>query len=138
MKRIEKVILWNNPWFMGGFEKELAYQGGGVWAVEGYEWTISNGGSIDSRYNFQAFFADGTKERWSHWEDDCRGSKTPDADPNFFNVYRFTSSIDGCDNWGHTWKVNEDAREGEHKRATFRLHMNRTDRGYFYHERQFE
>ena len=137
MKQIEKVELWNRPWFGSTALKEMNYDGNGVWSVENYAWKISDGDRFDSRYYFVATYADGTKERWAFWDDDCRNNANPDGDAKFFNVYRFDDA-NWTDAWKHAYKTRENIKEGANSLATFRLHMNNTDKADYYHERQFK
>ena len=136
MKRIEKVEFWNHPWFGSASQVEMTYKGNGVWEIVDYAWVVTNGSATDTRYYFLATYDDGSVERWSFWDDDCRNNGTPEADPKFYNIYRFThSSL--TDEWAHTWKTRENINEGADKLATFRVHMNNTDNTDYYHERSF-
>ena len=136
MKRIETVEFWNHPWFGGASQEEMDYVGNGVWEIVDYDWVVTNGSATDTRYYFLATYDDGSVERWSFWDDDCRNNATPEADPKFYNIYRFThSSL--TDEWAHTWKTRENINEGADKLATFRVHMNNTDNTDYYHERSF-
>ena len=137
MKRIETVEFWNHPWFGGASQEEMDYVGNGVWEIVDYAWVVTNGSATDTRYYFLATYDDGSVERWSFWDDDCRNNATPEADPKFYNIYRFThSSL--TDEWAHTWKTRENINEGADKLATFRVHMNNTDKADYYHERSFK
>ena len=137
MKRIEKVEFWNHPWFGSASQEEMTYAGNGVWEIVDYAWVVTNGSATDTRYYFLATYDDGSVERWSFWDDDCRNNATPEADPKFYNIYRFThSSL--TDEWAHTWKTRENINEGADKLATFRVHMNNTDKADYYHERSFK
>lgn len=134
MKRIEKVEFWNHPWFGSASQVEMTYAGNGVWEIVDFAWVVTNGGSNDTRYYFIATYEDESVERWSFWDDDCRNNATPEADPKFYNIYRFTHGTLG--EWDHTWKTKED-KEGIDQLATFRVHMNNTDNTDYYHERSF-
>lgn len=134
MKRIEKVEFWNHPWFGSASQVEMTYAGNGVWEIVDFSWVVTNGGSNDTRYYFIATYEDESVERWSFWDDDCRNNATPEADPKFYNIYRFTHGTLG--EWDHTWKTKED-KEGIDQLATFRVHMNNTDNTDYYHERSF-
>lgn len=134
MKRIEKVEFWNRPWFGAASQEEMDYMGNGVWEIVDFAWVVTNGSSTDTRYYFIATYDDGSVERWSFWDDDCRNNATPEADPKFYNIYRFTHSSIG--EWDHTWKSKNDS-EGADQLATFRVHMNNTDKADYYHERSF-
>ena len=136
MKKIEKVVLCNKTWFMGTAEKEIAYEGNGVWGIADYAWPVNNDSNFDSRHYFITTYADGSKERWSHWEDDCRGSSNPDADPRFFTVYRLQH--DKIGEWDHAWKTRENIGEGRNQLATLRVRMNRSDNAEFRLERSFK
>ena len=137
MKRIETVEFWNHPWFGGASQEEMDYVGNGVWEIVDYAWVVTNNKDTDTRYYFLATYDDGSVERWSFWDDDCRNNATPEADPKFYNIYRFThSSL--TDEWAHTWKTRENINEGADKLATFRVHMNNTDKADYYHERSFK
>ena len=136
MKRIETVEFWNHPHFGAAYQEEMDYVGNGVWEIVDYAWVVTNGSATDTRYYFLATYDDGSVERWSFWDDDCRNNATPEADPKFYNIYRFThSSL--TDEWAHTWKTRENINEGADKLATFRVHMNNTDNTDYYHERSF-
>lgn len=134
MKRIEKVEFWNHPWFGSASQVEMTYAGNGVWEIVDFAWVVTNGGSNDTRYYFIATYEDESVERWSFWDDDCRNNATPEADPKFYNIYRFTHGT--LEEWDHTWKTKED-KEGIDQLATFRVHMNNTDNTDYYHERSF-
>ena len=137
MKRIETVEFWNHPHFGAAYQEEMDYVGNGVWEIVDYAWVVTNGSATDTRYYFLATYDDGSVERWSFWDDDCRNNATPEADPKFYNIYRFThSSL--TDEWAHTWKTRENINEGADKLATFRVHMNNTDKADYYHERSFK
>ena len=137
MKRIETVEFWNHPHFGAAYQEEMDYVGNGVWEIVDYAWVVTNGSATDTRYYFLATYDDGSVERWSFWDDDCRNNGTPEADPKFYNIYRFThSSL--TDEWAHTWKTRENINEGADKLATFRVHMNNTDKADYYHERSFK
>lgn len=141
IKEIEKVEVWTSPWWDGNLTalEPLKYDGNGVWSVTDYAWVIGvvAEGRIDSRYHFVCTYTDGSQERWSHIEDDCRSANNPDSKANFYNVYRFTKSISGVDEWGHSWKTREDLKEGLGKKVTFHVYMNNTKNGYFIHDRSF-
>ncbi|HIY69534.1 MAG TPA: SusE domain-containing protein [Candidatus Alistipes intestinigallinarum] len=134
MKRIEKVEFWNHPYFEAASQEEMTYTGNGVWELVDFAWVVTNGSSTDTRYYFIATYEDGSVERWSFWADDCRNNDKPDEDPKFYNIYRFTHG--SLDEWDHTWKSKND-REGADQLATFRVHMNNTDKADYYHERSF-
>ncbi len=135
MKRIEKVEFWNHPWFGAASQEEMTYTGNGVWELVDFAWVITDDGQrTDSRYYFIATYEDESAERWSFWDDDCRNNDKPDEDPKFYNIYRFTHS--SLDEWDHTWKSKND-KEGINQLATFRVHMNNTDKADYYHERSF-
>ncbi len=137
MKRIETVEFWNHPWFGDASKEEMDYVGNGVWEIVDYAWVVTNNKDTDTRYYFLATYDDGSVERWSFWDDDCRNNATPEADPKFYNIYRFThSSL--TDEWAHTWKTRENIKEGAGQLATFRVHMNNTDKADYYHERSFK
>ena len=136
MKRIETVEFWNHPHFGAASQEEMDYVGNGVWEIVDYAWVVTNGSATDTRYYFLATYDDGSVERWSFWDDDCRNNATPEADPKFYNIYRFTNSS-LTDEWAHTWKTRENINEGADKLATFRVHMNNTDKADYYHERSF-
>lgn len=141
IKEIQKVEVWTSPWWDGSLSalEPLNYDGNGVWSVTDYAWVIGvvAEGRIDSRYHFICTYADGSKERWSHIEDDCRSSDNPDSNANFYNVYRFKSTISGVDDWGHSWKTRENIKEGLGKNVTFHVYMNNTQDSYFIHDRSF-
>lgn len=134
MTRIAKVEFWNHPWFGETSLQEMTYTGNGVWELRDFAWVISDDGSrTDTRYHFVATYDDGSVERWSFWDDDCRNNANPEGDPKFYNIYRFT---DLEDEWAHSWKSKDD-REGLNQLATFRIHMNNTEKADYYHERSF-
>ena len=83
--------------------------------------------------SFNVEYADGSVERWAFWDDDCRNNATPEADPKFFNVYRF---VNLSDEWAHSWKSKNDS-EGVGMLATFRVYMNNDKSADFIHERSF-
>ncbi|MDE7127602.1 MAG: hypothetical protein K2O58_06900, partial [Bacteroidales bacterium] len=120
MKEIEEVRLWTHPWFGAEDTAPLAYEGNGVWALTDYAWKVGNDSQRDTRYHFNVRYSDGSVERWSFWDDDCRNNATPENDPKFYNVYRF---VNLSDEWAHSWKSKED-REGVGMLATFRVYMN--------------
>lgn len=136
MKRIETVEFWNHPWFGAASLEEMTYTGNGVWELVDFAWVVSDDGSrTDTRYYFIATYEDESVERWSFWDDDCRNNATPEADPKFYNIYRFNhNSLN--DEWAHSWKSKND-NEGLNQLATFRIHMNNTDKADYYHERSF-
>lgn len=134
MKKIAKVEFWNHPWFGAANQVEMTYTGNGVWEIVDFAWVVTNGSSNDTRYYFIATYDDESAERWSFWDDDCRNNATPEADPKFYNIYRFTHGSIG--EWDHTWKSKSDS-EGVGQLATFRVHMNNTDKADYYHERSF-
>lgn len=141
IKEIEKVEVWTSPWWDGSLSalEPMTYDGNGVWSVSDYAWVIGvvSEGRIDSRYHFVCTYADGSQERWSHIEDDCRSGDNPAGKANFYNVYRFSKTISGVDEWGHSWKTRENIKEGLGKKVTFHVYMNNTQDSYFIHDRSF-
>lgn len=134
MTRIEKVEFWNHPWFGAASLQEMTYTGNGVWELVDFAWVISDDGQrTDTRYYFIVTYEDESTERWSFWDDDCRNNATPEADAKFYNIYRFSGLTD---EWAHSWKSKND-NEGINQLATFRIHMNNTDKADYYHERSF-
>lgn len=139
MQKISKVEFWR---INGGEKAELTYDGNGVWSITDYAWRVEDSG--DSRYKFICSFADGTVEHWGHREDDCRqsgfaepgqGGGATEKGPLFYNVFRLSTDIG---EWDHTWKVNQDIREGYGKLATFHVYMNNTKDKLFLHDRSFK
>ncbi len=133
MKEIDTVCLWTHPWFGEEDTPKMTYEGNGVWALSDYAWKVGTPEQKDTRYHFNVTYADGTIERWSFWDDDCRNNANPEADPKFFNVYRFVNLSDAR---AHSWKSKSDS-EGVGMSATFRIHMN-NDKSSYYHERSFK
>lgn len=134
MKQIEKVEFWNHPWFGTASLQGMTYTGNGVCELVDFAWVISdNGQRTDTRYYFVVTYADQSIERWSYWDDDCRNNNNPEADAKFYNIYRFENLKDS---WAHSWKSKND-NEGLNQLATFRIHMNNTDKADYYHERSF-
>lgn len=133
MKEIEEVRLWTHPWFGAEDTAPLDYEGNGVWALTDYAWKVGNDSQRDTRYHFNVRYSDGSVERWSFWDDDCRNNATPENDPKFYNVYRF---VNLSDEWAHSWKSKED-REGVGMLATFRVYMNCEKSSDYIHERSF-
>lgn len=134
MREIASVCLWTHPWFGEEDTPEMTYEGNGVWAITDYAWKVGTPEQKDTRYHFNVTYADGTIERWSFWDDDCRNNANPEGDPKFFNVYRF---VDLSDAWAHSWKSKSDS-EGVGKLATFRVYMNNDKSASYYHERSFK
>lgn len=141
IKEIQKVEVWTHPWFGSEALEPMTYDGNGAWSVVDYAWKVWNdSGQFDSRYHFICTYADGSQERWSHIEDDCRSCDNPESKKYFWNVYRFTSTISDVDDWGHSWKTRENIKEGMNKKVTFHVYMNNTQdtkENYFIHERSF-
>lgn len=133
MKEISEVVLWTHPWFAGEDTAPMTYEGNGVWALTDYAWQVGTPSQKDTRYHFNVEYADGSVERWAFWDDDCRNNATPEADPKFFNVYRFVNLSDA---WAHSWKSKNDS-EGVGMLATFRVYMNNDKSADFIHERSF-
>lgn len=133
---IEKVEIWNRPWFDNTYLEDMEYKGNGVWAIENYEWecgTVS--GNHDTRYYFLCTYVNGSVERWGYFSDDCRQNADPDGTPGFYNVYRFdNSSI--SDEWADSWKTLNDS-EGVEQKATFYVYMNNDQSTDYYHTRSF-
>lgn len=136
MKEIEKVEIWNHPWFGSAYYESMAYEGNGVWAVVDYAWNVGSETQFDSRYYFVCTYTDGSVERWGHFEDDCRQSENADNVEGFYNIYRFNHSTLG-DEWADSWKVHESQREGYNQLATFRVYMNNDETSDYYHTRSF-
>lgn len=136
MKEIEKVEIWNHPWFGSAYYESMAYEGNGVWAVVDYAWNVGSETQFDSRYYFVCTYTDGSVERWGHFEDDCRQSENADNVEGFYNIYRFNHSTLG-DEWADSWKVHESQREGYNHLATFRVYMNNDETSDYYHTRSF-
>lgn len=138
-KKIESVEMWNHPWYAGAHYKTMNYEGNGVWAVVDYAWDTSDPegqNRFDSRYYFVCTYADGSVERWGHFEDDCRQNGNPDGTEGFYNVYRFDHAA-LPDEWTDSWKVIESQRQGYNQLATFRVYMNNENSEDYYHERSF-
>lgn len=135
MKEIEEVVLWAHPWFGEEDTAPMTYEGNGVWSIEDYAWNVGTPDKKDTRYHFNVIYADKSIERWSFWDDDCRESsnQNPEADPKFYNVYRFE---DLKDSWAHSWKTKNDS-EGVGMLATFRVYMNNEKAADYIHERAF-
>ena len=136
MKEIEKVEIWNHPWFWSAYYESMAYEGNGVWAVVDYAWNVGSETQFDSRYYFVCTYTDGSVERWGHFEDDCRQSENADNVEGIYNIYRFNHSTLG-DEWADSWKVHESQREGYNHLATFRVYMNNDETSDYYHTRSF-
>ena len=134
MQEITSVNLWTHPWFGEEDTPKMTYEGNGVWVLSDYAWKVGTPEKKDTRYHFNVTYADGTIERWSFWDDDCRNNSNPEGDPKFFNVYRFTNL---SDQWAHSWKSKNDS-EGVGKLATFRIYMNNDKSASYYHERSFK
>ncbi|MCM1198196.1 MAG: SusE domain-containing protein, partial [Clostridium sp.] len=81
MKEISSLVLWTHPWFGAEDTAPLSYEGNGVWAIVDYAWKVGNESQRDTRYHFNVTYADGSVERWSFWDDDCRNNATPETDP---------------------------------------------------------
>ena len=128
--------MWNHPWFDKAYYADLEYEGNGVWAIVDYAWNVGNDSQFDSRYYFICHYADGSAERWAHFEDDCRQNGNPDGTEGFYNVYRFDHAA-LTDEWADSWKVIESQRQGYNQLATFRVYMNNENSEDYYHERSF-
>ena len=140
MREIEKVELWNKPWFGHDVPDtaEMTYQGQGEWSISDYAWVVSHeDGRKDTRYYFICTYVDGFKERWAYYSDDCRGDQNsnPGKYPNFYNIYRFDHSKLG--EWDDSWKTQNDS-EGVGKKATFHIYMNNTYAADYKHTRSFK
>lgn len=140
MREIEKVELWNKPWFGHDVPDtaEMTYQGQGEWSISDYAWVVSHeDGRKDTRYYFICTYVDGFKERWGYYSDDCRGpqNSTPGNYPNFYNIYRFDHSK--LEEWDDSWKTLNDS-EGVGKKATFHIYMNNTYAADYKHTRSFK
>lgn len=136
MDEVQSVYIWTHPWFGKEETAELTYAGLGEWYISGYAWNVGTSSQKDTRYHFFANFASGAKERWSYWDDDCRNNSSPDSDPIFYNVYRFT---DGTlnDDWAHSWKTLNDS-QGVGELAEFHVYMNNTYAENYIHTRSFK
>lgn len=140
MREIEKVELWNKPWFGHDVPDtaEMTYQGQGEWSISDYAWVVSHeDGRKDTRYYFICTYVDGFKERWGYYSDDCRGpqNSNPGNYPNFYNIYRFDHSK--LEEWDDSWKTLNDS-EGVGKKATFHIYMNNTYAADYKHTRSFK
>ncbi len=136
-KEVAAVELWTHPWKLAEEDTApLTYAGGGVWNLTDYPWVVSGDGVNDTRYHFNVTFADGYHERWAYWDDDCRESGNPDANPIFMNIYRFADG-NWTDAWAHSWKTKGDS-EGVDKLATFNLYMNNVHAADYVHTHTFK
>lgn len=93
MREIEKVELWNKPWFGNKLSEtvEMSYEGKGEWSISDYEWYVTDGSNKDTRYYFICTYVDGFKECWAYYSDDCRGPRT--ATPEIIRISTtFTAS----------------------------------------------
>ena len=68
MREIEKVELWNKPWFGNKLSEtvEMSYEGKGEWSISDYEWYVTDGSNKDTRYYFICTYVDSFKERWAY------------------------------------------------------------------------
>lgn len=137
MREIEKVELWNKPWFGNKLSEtvEMSYEGKGEWSISDYEWYVTDGSNKDTRYYFICTYVDGFKERWAYYSDDCRNNNNPGGEPRFYNIYRFDHSKLG--EWDDSWKTLNDS-EGVGKKATFHIYMNNTYAADYKHTRSFK
>ena len=139
MREIEKVELWNKPWFGNKLSEtvEMSYEGKGKWSISDYEWYVTDGSNKDTRYYFICTYVDGFKERWAYYSDDCREpqNSNPGNYPNFYNIYRFDHSK--LEEWDDSWKTLNDS-EGVGKKATFHIYMNNTYAADYKHTRSFK
>ena len=136
-REVSRVELWTHPWKLADADTApLDYVGGGVWNITDYPWVVTGDGVNDTRYHFNVSFADGYHERWAFWDDDCRNSANPAADPIFMNIYRFADG-NWTDDWAHSWKTKGDS-EGVDKLATINLYMNNVQAGDYVHTHTFK
>lgn len=147
LKKIEKVqFRHNGGWWAGDGAlteyADMTYDGNGVWSLKDYAWNLAinpdpNDPRCDSRYHFICTFADGSKERWSHYNDDCREHDTPEDQKNslFYVVFRFAESVYASSPDAHSWKTNENTKEGLGGTISCILRMNGEHEGLFWHER---
>ncbi len=134
MKQIEKVVLWNRPYFGAESQQPMTYKGNGVWEIVDFAWNVGTASQKDTRYHFKVYYTDQSIERWAYMIDDFRPEDKPESNPKCFNVYRFVNKLK--DDWVHSWKTTNDS-EGIGQLATFRIHMNNVDKADYYHERSF-
>ena len=144
LKKIDKVeFRHSGGWWADLIEyAEMKYDGNGVWSLTDYAWNLAinpdpNDPRVDSRYHFICTFADGSKEHWSHFEDDCRENAFAEDQKSslFYVVFRFSDAVYASDSDTHSWKTNETTKEGLGGTISCTLNMNGEHEGLFWHER---
>lgn len=144
LKKIDKVeFRHSGGWWADLIEyAEMKYDGNGVWSLTDYAWNLAinpdpNDPRVDSRYHFICTFADGSKEHWSHFEDDCRENAFAEDQKSslFYVVFRFSDAVYASDSDTHSWKTNETTKEGLGGTISCILRMNGEHEGLFWHER---